>query len=1004
MRLETFGGLALTGGGASSLSGQRRRLAFLALLAAAGERGLSRDQLLGYLWPESSSETARHSLEQLLYGLRRVLGDAAFAGVNPLRLNREVVSSDLAEFEGALSRQALADAVALYRGPFLQGFFVNDAPEFEHWMESERARLASLYEGALHQLVGQAQRAGDQSAAVRWSRQLAEADSTSSRYALGLMRALVASGDRGAALQHARIHEMLLRQELQSPPDPGVAAFAAELRAVPVSPPAVAVASTDSAAQSTVARTVAQSPRSTAFPAPTSPAPLRAAETGGIATDNRPRVRKSALRPSVLVVGFVALAIGATWVAARPTRSGRARLADPDRILVPPFRITYGDSSIAHLRELLPVLLSAQLTGEGGPAAIDTRATMSALRRATPVGGGEVTEDRLLGIGRELGAGHLLIGEVIRVGPDGLELSGRVVSSTTNGSGGVRASVAGSADSVPALVKRLAAHLLALHAGEHPQRILSLAQRSPEALRAFLQGRAEHRRSRDGAAMALFARALDHDSTFALAALELVSAHGRLFRRLTIRTDSVRRTSAISLAGGSLSPISDEDQWLRAMDLAWRGRDQLSVADRAMLLAWRGDHYPRPISAREALVGWEGAIRAAPDRAEAHYWYGRVLMQQGFALGLADSRTRAVSSFREALKLDSAFLSPLSWLVEIAAYERAAGELRRLRARYLALDSTGAEADYVRWLTAAALRDEAALRNIRARFDSLDIPTLGRIQRASQMTGLALEDAEHADSIILGRTHDRQQRQIALYRAVFLAHNRGRPEHALRLMELKREVDPDPETGLGYAVRYTLMWDADSVTGARAAHALQRIPTPAASNVVTLWRLWHGDSTGAAAAIAQLRLTNEQVTDLLDALLAAVAHRSDAPATLARLDSLAKLGCCRQPNFVNLVSARLHERAGNLPAALAAIRRGRWYFPAEYLSTYLREEGRLAALAGDTTGAIAAYRDYLTLRSNAEPSLQPAVAQVRAELVRLETARGAQVSWRRLWPARERTR
>jgi hypothetical protein len=95
-----------TGAGrtASALSGQRRRLAFLALLASAGDRGLASDQLLGYLWADSSPEAARHSLEQMLYALRRALGDGVFVGGNPIRLNGEVVQSDLAEFEEAISR------------------------------------------------------------------------------------------------------------------------------------------------------------------------------------------------------------------------------------------------------------------------------------------------------------------------------------------------------------------------------------------------------------------------------------------------------------------------------------------------------------------------------------------------------------------------------------------------------------------------------------------------------------------------------------------------------------------------------------------------------------------------------------------------------------------------------------------------------------------------------------------------------------------------------------
>ncbi|MFN2564352.1 MAG: winged helix-turn-helix domain-containing protein, partial [Gemmatimonadaceae bacterium] len=76
MRLRTFGGISVDGapqalGGAAT---QRRPLALLALLAAAGDRGISRERLLALLWPESNTEQARNALRQTLYALRRDLG------------------------------------------------------------------------------------------------------------------------------------------------------------------------------------------------------------------------------------------------------------------------------------------------------------------------------------------------------------------------------------------------------------------------------------------------------------------------------------------------------------------------------------------------------------------------------------------------------------------------------------------------------------------------------------------------------------------------------------------------------------------------------------------------------------------------------------------------------------------------------------------------------------------------------------------------------------------
>ncbi|MGH9162081.1 MAG: BTAD domain-containing putative transcriptional regulator, partial [Vicinamibacteraceae bacterium] len=58
-----------------------------------------------------------------------------------------------------------------------------------------------------------------------WSR-LAAHDPYSSRYAIGLMVALAAAGNRAAALRHARIHAQLLEQEFGTKPDPEVVALA----------------------------------------------------------------------------------------------------------------------------------------------------------------------------------------------------------------------------------------------------------------------------------------------------------------------------------------------------------------------------------------------------------------------------------------------------------------------------------------------------------------------------------------------------------------------------------------------------------------------------------------------------------------------------------------------------------------------------------------------------------------------------------------------------------
>jgi DNA-binding SARP family transcriptional activator len=232
LQLRTFSGLSLSRG-SENLTGavtQRRRLAILALLAVAGDAGVSRDKLVAYLWPESDGERARHVLNQLLYAQRRQVGDGAlFLGRKTLRLNPAAIWSDVTAFERALDAGELRAAVPLYTGPFLDGFFLKDAPEFERWADDQRARLARRLTSALGVLAEEAMVAGDARAAIEHLRRAADVDAFDSRAALALIQALAAVGDRAGALVVARRHEHLLQQELGATPDPGFREVVARL-------------------------------------------------------------------------------------------------------------------------------------------------------------------------------------------------------------------------------------------------------------------------------------------------------------------------------------------------------------------------------------------------------------------------------------------------------------------------------------------------------------------------------------------------------------------------------------------------------------------------------------------------------------------------------------------------------------------------------------------------------------------------------------------------------
>jgi TolB-like protein/DNA-binding SARP family transcriptional activator/Tfp pilus assembly protein PilF len=210
---------------------QRLRVALLSLLAFNGERGLSRDKLIAYLWPDADAERGRHLLSHSVYVLRQSLGADAILGMgDALRLNPERVRSDVADFQEAIAAADCERAVPLYSGPFLDGFFISDAEEFERWATARREELARAYRDSVEQLAEASEAAADWCRASTWWRRLAAEDPYNGRVALRLMQALARAGDAAGAIQHAELHSTLLREELLAAPSAGVVELATLLR------------------------------------------------------------------------------------------------------------------------------------------------------------------------------------------------------------------------------------------------------------------------------------------------------------------------------------------------------------------------------------------------------------------------------------------------------------------------------------------------------------------------------------------------------------------------------------------------------------------------------------------------------------------------------------------------------------------------------------------------------------------------------------------------------
>ena len=233
LQLKVLGGLCMKRDGRvlSGALAQPRRLAVLALLARGGQAGVPRDRVISTLWPDVDEERARHTLNQTLYAIRRELGgDEVIVGIRELRLNEELLAIDATDFQAAAAERNLQRAIESYDGPFLEGFHLAGSDEFERWSDRERASLDRMYTNVLEQMARDATTRGDHARAVGWWRTRAARDPLDARVALALMQSLDAAGERLAAIQHARVYELLIDEELSLPPDGEVVRYAEELR------------------------------------------------------------------------------------------------------------------------------------------------------------------------------------------------------------------------------------------------------------------------------------------------------------------------------------------------------------------------------------------------------------------------------------------------------------------------------------------------------------------------------------------------------------------------------------------------------------------------------------------------------------------------------------------------------------------------------------------------------------------------------------------------------
>ena len=206
----------------------RRRSRALLYYMVSTHTPQPRERLLALLCGEMDEESARHAFKTMLAEVRAqlrsfdpttidwIVGDGDQLTFNPLApiwLDTEVFEKNT-----AVASRSLNQAIKLYRGDFLDGFFLKDSPGFDSWVRGTRDHFHHLYLSALRHLAEIYESDNELEQAITCIHMLLSADPLSEEAHARLMRLYWMAGDRIEALRQYERLRILLAKELSVKP------------------------------------------------------------------------------------------------------------------------------------------------------------------------------------------------------------------------------------------------------------------------------------------------------------------------------------------------------------------------------------------------------------------------------------------------------------------------------------------------------------------------------------------------------------------------------------------------------------------------------------------------------------------------------------------------------------------------------------------------------------------------------------------------------------------
>lgn len=732
---------------------------------------------------------------------------------------------------------------------------------------------------------------------------------------------------------------------------------------------------------------------------------LQAADIFGLATDTVRTIGILLVAAFVLLVGYSLIAVvrgrdrtslgSHAEGAVKRTRARTAGLATATLLVlgtgawfarpyvVPPLRpgseviavlpFNASGAGVDVLGEGLVDLLSANLNEVGLVRTINPRTTLHEFSQVAA--GGSTDLQGQLRIGRNVGAGSVLVGSLVSTGTE-VRITADLYSVET-GDVIANAQESGQPDNVLELVDRLSIQLMQdiwrSHAPMPELRVSAITTTSIPAVKAYMRGEQFYRRVQWDSAQAAFEEAVGHDSTFALAHFRLGETYGW---REALGSESARDHS----------------------EKAARFADRLPTAIRKLIVAHQL-HEQGDIAAIDSLQAY---VNAYPDDVSGHYLLADARSHAGALLGL-DLRTM-LEGFERVFERDSTFAPNYAHLIELTLATGDSSRYERYLSSFRALLPTEAEvyenAGAVRWNA----REEAlaTLGSALRTRGSRSLQVMSRVMNAASARAFA-QDPDIAfalaavDTLEAAAADLPQALNQARHSRVALYGSTGRLRQASELTASLRARNPDQALNATILLIVTGLAQGDMFRPERELLAGAAGKPPGA-----YWNaLWALSSKDADAAGRHLEVMARDTAhafvqpEVITALEGWIAvEHGDTVAGIAQLRrALLDLGYAPgRSGITGMLRAQLAMLQVTQPQWRAeGIRRleligiqdgGMLSFIAIPLAEAYYAEGRLE-------DARSMYARFLALWQEADPELRPRVESVENALLRLTGERAA---------------